>query len=107
MTQVKLNTFVLMVVLGALLSATTYAGTLKFDFGPMGQGDYYGIPITPEPGYIGVDATMMYGDQQAYGLDYGITLYDGASTAVGDHKSSWHTRNSQTSLAIDFVYFND
>ena len=80
---------------------------LKFDFGPMGQGDLYGIPIAPEPGYIGVDATTMFGEQQVNGMDYGITLYDGASTAVGSEKSSWHTRSSQTSLALDYIYFNN
>ncbi len=104
MNTVSFKSVVLMVV---LCVAATYAGTVKFDFGPIGGTDHDGDIITAEPGYIGVDPTMMYGGQDYMGLDYGITLYDGASTATGHEKSSWHTRSSQTSLALDYVYFNN
>lgn len=103
MKTVNFKSIILVVVLCA---AATYAGTVKFDFGPMGEEDHDGDIIAPEPGYIGVAADTLYGAQNYNGHDYGITFLNGGSTGASQ-KSSWHTRSSQTSLAIDYVWMDD
>lgn len=101
MKTVNFKSIILVIVLCA---AATYAGTVKFDFGPMGEEDHDGDIIAPEPGYVGVAADTLYGAQNINGHDYGITL--GAGSAGSSEKSSWHTRSSQTSLAIDYIYLD-
>ena len=100
----KTVNFKLIILMVALCAAATYAGTVQFDFGPMGTTDHDGDIIAPEPGYVGVAADTLYGAQDYLGLDYGITL--GGGSAGSSEKSSWHTRSSRTSLAIDYVYLD-
>ena len=101
----KTVNFKLIILVVALCAAATYGATVKFDFGPMGDTDHDGDVIAPEPGYVGVAADTLYGAQDYYGLDYGISLNGGSAGA--SEKSSWHTRSSRTSLAIDYVYVDD
>ena len=73
---------------------TTYADTVKFDFG--------GTAATAAPGYIHVDETMVYGAQNIGGLDYGIL-----GSATADDWSGWWTRNTETSLALTGLRFTN
>jgi hypothetical protein len=72
----------------------------------MGDTDVIGRVIGPEPGYIGVDATVMFGDESVLGMDYGITLTNGA-TAGDSEKSWWATIGSETTLAMDYIWLSD
>ena len=71
---------------------------LKFDFGWHDAVNAYGVPITAAPGYIFVDNTMLYGEQQIDGLDYGFTDVDAPKARDG-----WATRHSPTTLTLTEV----
>ena len=94
----KIKIVVLMVALCALLSTTTYAATVKFDFGPHDDLDAYGTPIVAAPGYVWCDQTMAYGGQQYMGLDYGMNNAIGAQD-----RSGWQVRNSVANLSLTEV----
>jgi hypothetical protein len=97
--------FKLVILVVALCAATTYAGTVKFDFGPMGDTATAGDIVAPAPGYLGVAADTLYGAQNFMGLDYGMSL--GAGFANDAEKSDWFTSGSPTNLALTHVWVDD
>jgi len=101
----KTVNFKLIVLMVALCAAATYAGTVKFDFGPMGDTATAGDIVAPEPGYLGVAADTLYGAQNYLGHDYGMSLNGGF--AVDAEKSGWYTAGSPTTLALTHVYVDD